>query len=181
MDFSMIKGLQFPKLDLRNMEWPRFDFSGIQWPKMPKLRIGDAVARLPIVQGGMGVGISLSGLASAVANEGGIGVIAANSIGMLDPEYYAKHKDANSIILRREIRKAKEKTSGLIGVNIMVAVDDYPDLLRVCMEEKIDFVFLGAGLPIKGIPIEDLRASGLKVIPIVSSRPGGRVDFQIMG
>jgi NAD(P)H-dependent flavin oxidoreductase YrpB (nitropropane dioxygenase family) len=76
---------------------------------MPKLRIGDAVARLPIVQGGMGVGISLSGLASAVANEGGIGVIAANSIGMLDPEYYAKNKDANSIILRREIRKAQEK------------------------------------------------------------------------
>jgi len=145
MDFSMIKGLQLPKLDLRNIEWPRFDFSGIQWPKMPKLRIGDAVARLPIVQGGMGVGISLSGLASAVANEGGIGVIAANSIGMLDPEYYRKNKDANSIILRKEIRKAKEKTKGLIGVNIMVAVDDYPDLLRVCMEEQIDFAFLGAG------------------------------------
>ncbi|MBW2406017.1 MAG: nitronate monooxygenase, partial [Deltaproteobacteria bacterium] len=56
---------------------------------MPKLKIGDSVAKLPIVQGGMGVGISLSGLASAVANEGGIGVIAANSIGMLDPDYYA--------------------------------------------------------------------------------------------
>ena len=55
MDFSMIKRLQLPKLDLRNIEWPRFDFSGIQWPKMPKLRIGDAVARLPIIQGGMGV------------------------------------------------------------------------------------------------------------------------------
>ena len=178
MDFNMIKGLQLPKLDLRNIEWPRFDFSGIQWPKMPKLRIGDAVARLPIVQGGMGVGISLSGLASAVANEGGIGVIAANSIGMLDPEYYAKHKDANAIILRREIRKAREKTSGLIGVNIMVAVDDYPDLLRVCMEEKVDFAFLGAGLPIKGIPIEDLRASGLKVVPIVSSARAAGLIFK---
>jgi nitronate monooxygenase len=178
MDFSMIKGLQLPKLDLRNIEWPRFDFSGIQWPKMPKLRIGDAVARLPIVQGGMGVGISLSGLASAVANEGGIGVIAANSIGMLDPEYYRKNKDANSIILRKEIRKAKEKTTGLIGVNIMVAVDDYPDLLRVCMEEQIDFAFLGAGLPIKGIPIDDLRASGLKVIPIVSSARAAKLIFK---
>jgi NAD(P)H-dependent flavin oxidoreductase YrpB (nitropropane dioxygenase family) len=178
MDFSMIKGLQLPKLDLRNIEWPRFDFSGIQWPKMPKLRIGDAVARLPIVQGGMGVGISLSGLASAVANEGGIGVIAANSIGMLDPEYYKKNKDANSIILRKEIRKAKQKTTGLIGVNIMVAVDDYPDLLRVCMEEQIDFAFLGAGLPIKGIPIEDLRASGVKVIPIVSSARAAGLIFK---
>jgi NAD(P)H-dependent flavin oxidoreductase YrpB (nitropropane dioxygenase family) len=178
MDFSMIKGLQLPKLDLRNIEWPRFDFSGIQWPKMPKLRIGDAVARLPIVQGGMGVGISLSGLASAVANEGGIGVIAANSIGMLDPEYYAKNKDANAIILRKEIRKAKEKTKGLIGVNIMVAVDDYPDLLRVGMEEKIDFAFLGAGLPIKGIPIEDIRAAGVKVIPIVSSARAAGLIFK---
>ena len=178
MDFSMIKRLQLPKLDLRNIEWPRFDFSGIQWPKMPKLRIGDAVARLPIIQGGMGVGISLSGLASAVANEGGIGVIAANSIGMLDPEYYAKNKDANSIILRREIRKAQEKTTGLIGVNIMVAVDDYPDLVRVAIEEKIDMVFLGAGLPIKGIPVEDLRAAGVKVIPIVSSARAAALIFK---
>jgi NAD(P)H-dependent flavin oxidoreductase YrpB (nitropropane dioxygenase family) len=178
MDFSMIKRLQLPKLDLRNIEWPKFDFSAIQWPKMPKLRIGDAVAKLPIVQGGMGVGISLSGLASAVANEGGIGVIAANSIGMLDPEYYAKNKDANSIILRREIRKAKEKTAGLVGVNIMVAVDDYPDLLRVAIEEKIDMVFLGAGLPIKGIPVEDLRAAGVKVIPIVSSARAAGLIFR---
>ena len=178
MDFNMIKRLQIPKLDLRNIEWPRFDFSGIQWPKMPKLRIGDAVARLPIVQGGMGVGISLSGLASAVANEGGIGVIAANSIGMLDPEYYAKNKDANSIILRKEIRKAKEMTSGLIGVNIMVAVDDYPDLVRVAIEEKIDMVFLGAGLPIKGIPVEDFRAAGVKVVPIVSSARAAGLIFQ---
>ncbi len=178
MDFSMIKRLQVPKLDLRNIDWPRFDFSGIQWPKMPKLRIGDAVARLPIVQGGMGVGISLSGLASAVANEGGIGVIAANSIGMLDPEYYAKNKDANAIILRREIRKAREKTAGLIGVNIMVAVDDYPDLLRVAIEEGIDLVFLGAGLPIKGIPVEDLRTAGVKVVPIVSSARAAGLIFK---
>ena len=178
MDFSMIRKLQMPKLDLRNIEWPRFEFSGIQWPKMPKLRIGDAVAGLPIVQGGMGVGISLSGLASAVANEGGIGVIAANSIGMLDPEYYAKNKDANSIILRKEIRKAREMTAGLIGVNIMVAVDDYPDLLRVAIEEKIDMVFLGAGLPIKGIPVEDLRAAGVKVVPIVSSARAAGLIFK---
>jgi NAD(P)H-dependent flavin oxidoreductase YrpB (nitropropane dioxygenase family) len=178
MDFSMIKRLQIPKLDLRNLDWPRFDFSAGQWPKMPELRIGDAVAQLPIIQGGMGVGISLSGLASAVANEGGIGVIAANSIGMLDPEYYAKNKDANSIILRKEIRKAKEKTSGLIGVNIMVAVEDYSDLLRVAIEEKIDMVFLGAGLPIKGIPVEDLRTAGVKVIPIVSSARAAGLIFR---
>ncbi|MGD2015814.1 MAG: nitronate monooxygenase [Desulfobacterales bacterium] len=178
MDFNMIKKLQIPKLDLRNLDWPRFDFSTGQWPKMPELRIGDAVAKLPIIQGGMGVGISLSGLASAVANEGGIGVIAANSIGMLDPEYYAKNKDANSIILRKEIRKTKEKTSGLIGVNIMMAVDDCLDLIRVAIDEKIDMVFLGAGLPIKGIPVKDLRAAGVKVIPIVSSARAAVLIFR---
>jgi len=178
MDFNMIKRLQIPKLDLRSLDWPRFDFSAGQWSKMPKLRIGDAVAKLPIIQGGMGVGISLSGLASAVANEGGIGVIAANSIGMLDPEYYAKNKDANSIILRKEIRKTKEKTSGLIGVNIMMAVDDCLDLIRVAIDEKIDMVFLGAGLPIKGIPVKDLRAAGVKAIPIVSSARAAGLIFR---
>ncbi len=93
------------------------------------------------------MGISLSGLASAVANEGGIGVIAANAIGMLDPDYYASHKDANAIALRKEIRKAKEMSSGIIGVNIMVAVHDFHALLMVAIEEKVDMVFLGAGTP----------------------------------
>ena len=177
MDFSMLSRLQIPKLDFSDIEWPRFDFSKIQWSRMPRLRIGNSVAKLPIVQGGMGVGISLSGLASAVANEGGIGVIAANSIGMLDPEYYASHKDANVIALRKEIRKAKEMSSGIIGVNIMVAVNDFHALLRVAIEEKVDMVFLGAGLPLKGIPVEDLRSAGVKVVPIVSSGRAARLIF----
>ena len=177
IDFGMLSKLQIPKIDFSEIEWPRFDFSKIQRSKMPKLRIGDSVARLPIVQGGMGVGISLSGLASAVANEGGIGVIAANSIGMLDPEYYATHKDANVIALRKEIRKAKEMSSGIIGVNIMVAVYDFHALLMVAIEEKVDMVFLGAGLPVKGIPVEDLRSAGVKVVPIVSSARAARLIF----
>ena len=177
MDFGMFSKLQIRKIDLSDIEWPRFDFSKIQWSRMPKLRIGDSVAKLPIVQGGMGVGISLSGLASAVANEGGIGVIAANAIGMLDPDYYASHKDANAIALRKEIRKAKEMSSGIIGVNIMVAVYDFHALLRVAIEEKVDMVFLGAGLPLKGIPVEDLRSAGVKVVPIVSSARAARLIF----
>ena len=177
MDFSMLSKLQLRKIDFSDIEWPKFDFSKIQWSRMPKLRIGDSVAKLPIVQGGMGVGISLSGLASAVANEGGIGVIAANSIGMLDPEYYASHKDANVIALRKEIRKAKEMSSGIIGVNIMVAVHDFHALLEVSIEEKVDMVFLGAGLPLKGIPVADLRSAGVKVVPIVSSARAARLIF----
>lgn len=178
MDFGMLSKLQILKIDFSDIEWPRFDLSKIQWSRMPKLRIGDSVAKLPIVQGGMGVGISLSGLASAVANEGGIGVIAANSIGMLDPDYYASHKDANAIALRKEIRKAKEKSSGIIGVNIMVAVQDFHALLMVAIEEKVDMVFLGAGLPVKGIPVEDLRSAGVKVVPIVSSARAARLIFR---
>lgn len=178
MDFDILSRLQIDKIDLSDIAWPKFDLSKIKWSRMPKLRIGDSVAKLPIVQGGMGVGISLSGLASAVANEGGIGVIAANSIGMLNPDYYAKHKDANAFALRKEIRKAKEMSSGIIGVNIMVAVNDFNELLRVTIEEKVDMVFLGAGLPIKEIPVEDLRSAGVKVVPIVSSTRAARLIFR---
>ncbi len=178
MDFSIIKDLQLPKIDLSDIVWPRFDFSGIRWGRIPKLRIGDSVAKLPIVQGGMGVGISLSGLASAVANEGGIGVIAANSIGMLEPDYYAGHKEANKIVLKKEIRKAKQKTSGIIGVNIMVAINDFHELLRVAIEEKVDMVFMGAGLPIKDIPIKKLRSARVKAVPIVSSARAAGLIFR---
>ncbi len=178
MDFIKFPKFQLPKIGLNNIEWPRFDISRIGWSTMPKLRIGDAVTRLPIVQGGMGVGVSLSGLASAVANEGGIGIIAANSIGMLDPDYCAKNRDANTIALRREIRKTRKKTSGIIGVNIMVAVNDFHSLLRVAIEEKVDLVFLGAGLPIKGIPVEDIRSAGVKVVPIVSSARAADLIFR---
>jgi len=178
VDFIKQHGLKLKKTYFNNIEWPKFSIPKVGWTKMPKLKIGNAVAKLPIVQGGMGVGISLSGLASAVANEGGIGIIAANSIGMLDPDYYAENRDANAIALRKEIRKAREKTSGIIGVNIMVAVNDFDSLLRVAMEEKVDMVFLGAGLPIKGIPVEDLRSAGVKVVPIVSSARAAGLIFR---
>jgi len=135
----------------------------------PALRIGDLVAPTPIVQGGMGVGISLSSLASAVANAGGIGVIAANGIGLLEPDYYEDGQAANLRAFRREIRTARQKTKGIIGVNIMVAVNDFHQLLDVAIEEMVDIVFLGAGLPIKNIPVEALRKAKVKLAPIVSS------------
>jgi nitronate monooxygenase len=135
----------------------------------PALRIGDLVAPTPIVQGGMGVGISLSSLASAVANAGGIGVVAANGIGLLEPDYYQDGQQANLRAFRREIRKARELSKGIIGVNIMVAVNDFHQLLDVAIEEKVDIVFLGAGLPIKNIPVQKLRSARVKIAPIVSS------------
>ncbi len=137
--------------------------------KMPRLAIGRRTASLPIVQGGMGVGISLSGLAAAVARRGGVGVIAANGIGMIEPDYYADGRAANIRAMRSELRQAREKSSGLIGVNIMVAANDFQQLLDVCIEEKADALFMGAGLPIKNIPVARIRAAGIAVVPIVSS------------
>ncbi|MGH0052912.1 MAG: NAD(P)H-dependent flavin oxidoreductase [Sphaerochaetaceae bacterium] len=148
----------------------------ITWPE---LRIGNLVAKTPIVQGGMGVGISLSSLASAVANVGGIGVIAANGIGLLEKDYYENGRDANLRAFRREIRKARSKSEGIIGVNIMVAVNDFHQLLDVAIEENVDIVFLGAGLPIKNIPVAALRAANVKLAPIVSSARAAQMIFRM--
>jgi nitronate monooxygenase len=145
---------------------------------LPGLRIGDKTAALSIVQGGMGVGISLSNLAAAVAREGGIGVIAANAIGMTEDDYYADPVAANVRALRREVREARRKSTGLIGVNIMVAVDCFHQLLDAAVEEKADILFLGAGLPIKGIPVRAIRESGVQVVPIVSSGRAARLIFK---
>lgn len=149
--------------------------------KIPKLIIGDLEAHLPIIQGGMSVGISLSGLASAVANEGGIGVIGAAGIGMLEPDFKTHFKEANKRALRKEIRKAKEMTEGIIGVNIMVALSDFDDLVQVAVDEGADLVFLGAGLPLKNLPISppnELRKTSTKAVPIVSSARAAKVIFQ---
>jgi len=144
----------------------------------PALHLAGRTARLPIVQGGMGVGLSLSGLASAVAAEGGIGVIAATGIGLIEPDYYERPLEANLRALRAEIRKARAATEGLLGVNIMVAADGFLDMLRTAVEERIDFLFLGAGLPIKNIPVDQIRRAGTGVVPIVSSGRAARLIFK---
>ncbi|RLD53931.1 MAG: nitronate monooxygenase, partial [Bacteroidetes bacterium] len=90
--------------------------------KLPELIIGELNTQISIIQGGMGVGISLSGLASAVANEGGVGVIATAVIGMYEPDCFTNFLEANTRALKKEIRRAREKTKGILGVNIMVAL-----------------------------------------------------------
>ncbi|SMP42207.1 nitronate monooxygenase [Desulfonatronum zhilinae] len=134
----------------------------------PSLRFGDMVAKVPIVQGGMGVGISLSGLSSAVANQGGVGVISAAMIGMSEPDLAKNYAEANIRALQREIRKAKEMTKGILGVNIMVALSNFADLVRTSIQEKIDVIFSGAGLPFD-LPKYLTEDSQTKLVPIVSS------------
>jgi nitronate monooxygenase len=147
---------------------------------MNPLRIGNLEAKLPIIQGGMGVAISLSGLASAVANAGGIGVISAVAIGMTEPDYMKNFREANKRALRKEIQKARKLTDGILGVNIMVAVTDYEELLTVALEEQIDVVILGAGLPLKMpnyVTERGLKNIHTKFIPKVSSAKAAKVIF----
>ena len=108
---------------------------------MKSIKIGDLTIRIPIIQGGMGVGISLSGLASAVANEGGVGVISCAGIGLLYPKF-SKDYLTNSIMgLKEELRKARERSRGVIGVNIMVALSNFSDMVRTSIAEKADIIF----------------------------------------
>jgi len=136
--------------------------------KLPALKIGHIVSRLPIIQGGMGVGISLSGLAAAVANEGGIGVIATIMIGMGEPDINTSGSQAHIGALKREIRKAKALTPGVLGVNIMVAATNFGDTVRAAMDESIDVIFAGAGLPLN-LPGYLQESNRTKLVPIISS------------
>ena len=148
---------------------------------LPQLKIGNFTAKVPIIQGGMSVGVSLSGLASAVANEGGIGVIGAAAIGMNQPDFSRDYREANQKSLIGEIKKTREKTDGIIGVNIMVALTDFNELLLTSFREKVDLVFLGAGLPLLNSKIflpEVIKNSATKVVPIVSSARAANLIFK---
>ena len=96
----------------------------------------------------MGVGISLSGLASAVANAGGVGVISTVAIGLLGDHKEKNYRQVNIDSLREEIRKARQMTRGVLGVNIMVALSNFADMVKTSVEEGIDIIFSGAGLPL---------------------------------
>jgi len=142
---------------------------------MKTLKIGNLCASVPIVQGGMGVGISLAGLASAVASEGGIGVISSAGLGVIYGSRPADYREASIRGLKEELRKAREATRGIIGVNVMVALTLFAEQVRTAIEEKEDVVFSGAGLPFDLPRIfnetcerkkEELKT---KLVPIVSS------------
>ena len=135
---------------------------------MKALKIGSLSIAVPIIQGGMGVGISLSGLAAAVANEGGVGVIASAGLGFLYKAFSENFFEASIIGLKEEIRKAREKTLGVIGVNVMVAMTDFADMIKTSISEKVDIIIAGAGLPLN-LPSFLTKDSITKLLPIVSS------------
>lgn len=133
--------------------------------KLKQLKIGDMEPRFPIVQGGMGVGISLSKLAAAVANAGGIGTISGTGISVEE--------------LRYHIRKARKLTKhkGYIGVNVLFAMNDFAEKMKVAMEEKVDFIVSGAGIS------RDMyswgREHGIPVISIVSTAKLARLSERL--
>ena len=130
---------------------------------IPKLQIGTITAEVPIVQGGMGVKVSLSSLAAAVANEGGIGTIASVGLRTTREDYDGVSSEA----IAEEIRKAQSATGGPIAVNVMSVLSNAETLIRTCVREGIKMIVVGAGLPLK-LPamVEDTRVN---LVPIVSS------------
>lgn len=136
--------------------------------KLNPLVIGDLTVKIPIIQGGMGVGISRANLAATVANEGGIGVISGVQIGFSEPDFEINTLEANNRALIKEIRKARKLSPhGVIGVNFLVAMNNYEKLAKTAVEEGIDIIISGAGLPIK-LP-EMVKESKTKIAPMASS------------
>ena len=133
-----------------------------------ELKIGNLIVKLPIIQGGMGVGVSLSNLAGNVAKHGAIGVISAAQPGYLEKDFEKNTLQANLRALKNHIKKAKEiSNNGIIGVNIMVAMKNYKEFVEASIEGGADLIISGAGLPLK-LP-EYIKNSEIKILPIVSS------------
>ena len=139
--------------------------------------LGGREIKLPIIQGGMGVGVSLSGLASAVANEGGIGVISAAGLGLMYRQSPADFIKDSIWGLKEELRKARELTSGVVGVNVMVALTNFADMVRTAIAEKADIIFAGAGLPLD-LPAYLTPGSKTSLVPIVSSARAAKLIVQ---
>lgn len=147
---------------------------------MKPLILGNKTARYPIIQGGMGVGVSLSGLAGAVAKVGGVGVISAAQIGFEEEDFYRNCNAANLRALKKHIHLAKvQADGGLVGVNIMVATNQYDAQVRTACEAGADLIISGAGLPIALPQLVKGYEETTKIAPIVSSARSARTLLKL--
>lgn len=145
--------------------------------KLKGVRIGDLEISVPIIQGGMGIGISLWRLAGAVAAQGGIGVISAAQPGFLKDNFAKEPLKANLEALADNIRKAKEiSNNGIIGVNIMRVTTNFDQYVQCCVQSGADVIISGAGLPLE-LP-ELLKDTKVKFAPIVSSLRATQLMFK---
>lgn len=137
---------------------------------MRELKIGDKILDFPLIQGGMGVGVSLGRLAGSVAREGCMGTISMVGIGYREEDYYKNNLEANKRAFSKELAKAKEiaKGKGMIAVNIMTALNDYKEMAKYAAKEKVDAIVAGAGLP---LDLPDLvKGTQTLIAPIISSK-----------
>lgn len=146
--------------------------------KMKPLIIGDIVAKIPIIQGGMGVGVSRSKLAAAVAREGGIGILSTAQIGYDEPDFNKHQIESNLIAIKKHLELAKAASlGGIVGVNIMVATKQYERYVKAACEGGADVIISGAGLPVT-LP-ELVKGFHTKIAPIVSSNRATSVILKL--
>ena len=136
---------------------------------MKGIKLGKKQSKYPIIQGGMGVGVSMHKLAGNVSKQGGIGIISTADIGYLEEDFEKNPMKANLRAIGKEIKKAREIAGNdkIIGVNVMVALKNYAEIVKECVKQKIDLIISGAGIP-KELP-EYVQGSSTKIAPIVSS------------
>lgn len=139
---------------------------------LSSVQIKDKVLEVPIIQGGMGIGISLSSLALAVRKEGGMGVISAAMPGFDEPDFETSPIEANVRALKKHIEIAKQSDRGLLGVNVMVASRNYDVYVKTCIEAGVDAIISGAGLPLELPKYSD---GNVLLAPIVSSGKAARL------
>ena len=145
---------------------------------MKELVIGNLIAKMPVIQGGMGIGISRSSLASTVSNAGGIGIISGVNIGYDEDDFENNTLEANLRALKKHLIIAKEKSNnGIIGVNLMVAMNYYEDHVKAAVESGCDLIISGAGLPLQ-LP-KLVKNSNTKIAPIVSSSKAAHVILKM--
>lgn len=138
------------------------------------LKIGSLTVEKPIIQGGMGVGISLGNLAGTVAKEGGVGIISAAQIGYREPDFDKDPVAANIRAIKKEYEKARKiAPKGVIGFNIMVALRHYEDYVQAAAGAGADLIISGAGLPTELPRLTE--GSPVKLAPIVSSARSANV------
>lgn len=142
--------------------------------KIKPLKIGELTAPFPVIQGGMGVGISLSHLAGTVAACGGVGILSAAQIGFREEGFEKDPIGTNLKAIKKEICKARKiANGGIIGINIMVATQRYEEYVKAVVESGVDLIISGAGLPVD-LP-ELVEGSKTKIAPIVSTVKSAKV------
>lgn len=141
---------------------------------LPELKIGNLTAKIPVIQGGMGIGISLHRLAGTVSAQGGIGILSTAQIGFQEENFRRSSVRTNLAAIKTQLDKARELAKGgILGFNVMVASFRYEDVVKSCVDAGADVIISGAGLPMN-LP-ELVGNAKTKIAPIVSSVKAAKI------